>query len=69
VAIPSYFSISASVKRSHVDSVRAKAAMCSFVIWSTIPLKSPAFCFSRIRAVVPSNPASSQMNASFGVHP
>jgi hypothetical protein len=62
MAIPSYFSINASAKRSHVDSVD-KAAMCSSVIWTAILSKSPAFCFSRTRAVVPSKPASSQMNA------
>jgi hypothetical protein len=62
VAIPSYFSKSASAKPSQVDSV-ANAAMCSSVICAAIPLKSPAFCFSRMRAVVPSKPASSQMNA------
>jgi hypothetical protein len=52
VAISAYFSMSASAGPSQVDSV-AKVAMWSLVIWAAIPLNSPAFCFSRIRAVFP----------------
>ena len=43
-------STSVSARPSHVDSV-AKVAMWSSVIWAAMPLKSPAFCFSRRRAI------------------
>ena len=46
----------------HAASVQ-NAARWSSVISAAIPVWSPAFCLARIRSVVPSKPASSQMNA------
>jgi hypothetical protein len=57
-----YVAINASARSSQRASVQ-NTARCSSVISAAMAAMSPAFCAVRMRSVVPSKPASSQMNA------